>query len=159
MITTDIFINPSLSLLAIVNLLGAAQGVLLTLALLGARDDNKTANRLLAGLTLTISIVVSGTVLLTSYWLLQKSTQQYSADPVVKFGFCRGIEPVNYVTLILERFDHYKQFVVARLGETTLQPTLPSRLPNFVAILRERNVKLWDFGKEIYETNKKPTST
>lgn len=47
-----------------------------------------------------------------SYWLLQKSTQQYSSDPVVKFGFCRGLEPVNYVTLILERFDHYKQFVV-----------------------------------------------
>jgi membrane-bound lytic murein transglycosylase F len=47
-----------------------------------------------------------------SYWLLQKSTQQYSSDPVVKFGFCRGIEPVNYVSLILERFDHYKQFVV-----------------------------------------------
>lgn len=47
-----------------------------------------------------------------SYWLLQKSTQQYSSDPVVKFGFCRGLEPVNYVTNILERFDHYKQFVV-----------------------------------------------
>jgi membrane-bound lytic murein transglycosylase F len=47
-----------------------------------------------------------------SYWLLQKSTQQYSTDPVVKFGFCRGLEPVNYVTLILDRFDHYKQFVV-----------------------------------------------
>ena len=47
-----------------------------------------------------------------SYWLLQKSTQQYSADPVVKFGFCRGIEPVTYVSLILERFDHYRQFVV-----------------------------------------------
>ena len=46
-----------------------------------------------------------------SYWLLQKSTQQYSTDPVVKFGFCRGLEPVNYVTLILERFDHYRQFV------------------------------------------------
>jgi membrane-bound lytic murein transglycosylase F len=46
-----------------------------------------------------------------SYWLLQKSTQQYSADAVVKFGFCRGIEPVTYVSLILERFDHYKQFV------------------------------------------------
>jgi membrane-bound lytic murein transglycosylase F len=46
-----------------------------------------------------------------SYWLLQKSTQQYSTDPVVKFGFCRGLEPVNYVRLILERFDHYKQVV------------------------------------------------
>ena len=48
-----------------------------------------------------------------SYWLLQKSTQQYSSDEVVKFGFCRGLEPVNYVSHILERFDHYKQFVVA----------------------------------------------
>jgi membrane-bound lytic murein transglycosylase F len=47
-----------------------------------------------------------------SYWLLQKSTQQYSSDPVVKFGFCRGLEPVNYVANILERFNHYKQFVV-----------------------------------------------
>lgn len=47
-----------------------------------------------------------------AYWLLQKSTQQYSGDAVVKFGFCRGLEPVNYVTNILERFDHYKQFVV-----------------------------------------------
>ncbi|HYP26738.1 MAG TPA: transporter substrate-binding domain-containing protein [Blastocatellia bacterium] len=46
-----------------------------------------------------------------SYWLLQKSTQQYSTDPVVKFGFCRGLEPVNYVRLILERYDHYRQFV------------------------------------------------
>jgi membrane-bound lytic murein transglycosylase F len=47
-----------------------------------------------------------------SYWLLQKSTQQYSSDEVVKFGFCRGLEPVNYVNNILERYDHYKQFVV-----------------------------------------------
>ncbi|HEV2884691.1 MAG TPA: transporter substrate-binding domain-containing protein [Pyrinomonadaceae bacterium] len=47
-----------------------------------------------------------------SYWLLQKSTQQYSSDAVVRFGFCRGLEPVNYVTNILERFDHYKQFVL-----------------------------------------------
>ena len=47
-----------------------------------------------------------------SYWLLQESTQQYSTDPVVKFGFCRGLEPVNYVSHILERYDRYKQFVV-----------------------------------------------
>jgi membrane-bound lytic murein transglycosylase F len=46
-----------------------------------------------------------------SYWLLQKSTQQYSTDPVVKFGFCRGIEPVNYVGFILDRFDRYRQFI------------------------------------------------
>ncbi|HYJ86959.1 MAG TPA: hypothetical protein VEW46_12930 [Pyrinomonadaceae bacterium] len=44
--------------------------------------------------------------------MLQKSTQQYSSDAVVKFGFCRGLEPVNYVSNILERFNHYQQFVV-----------------------------------------------
>ena len=48
-----------------------------------------------------------------SYWLLQKSTQQYSSDEVVKFGFCRGLEPVNYVDHILRRYDRYKEFVVA----------------------------------------------
>jgi AraC-like DNA-binding protein len=67
--TTDIFITPALNFLAILNLLGAAQGLLLTLALLSAKGANKTANRLLAALTLTISIVVSGAVLLTSNYV------------------------------------------------------------------------------------------
>lgn len=49
-----------------------------------------------------------------SYWLLQKSTQQYSTDEVVKFGFCRGLEPVNYVDHILRRYARYKEFVVAQ---------------------------------------------
>jgi membrane-bound lytic murein transglycosylase F len=49
-----------------------------------------------------------------SYWLLQKSTQKYASDEVVKFGFCRGLEPVNYVDQILRRYGHYKEFVVAR---------------------------------------------
>jgi membrane-bound lytic murein transglycosylase F len=52
-----------------------------------------------------------------SYWLLQKSTQQYSTDEVVKFGFCRGVEPVNYVELILKRYGRYKEFVVARRAQ------------------------------------------
>jgi membrane-bound lytic murein transglycosylase F len=46
-----------------------------------------------------------------AYWLLQESKVQYSSDPVVKYGFCRGIEPVTYVSLILKRFEHYKRFV------------------------------------------------
>ena len=56
-----------------------------------------------------------------SYWLLQKSTQEYSTDPVVKFGFCRGLEPVNYVSHILERYDRYKQFL-ARHRQIDLAP-------------------------------------
>lgn len=58
-----------------------------------------------------------------AYWLLQKSTTQYCTDPVVRFGFCRGLEPVNYVSAILDRFDHYKQFVET----TTAQSRQPTR--------------------------------
>lgn len=46
-----------------------------------------------------------------AYWLLQKSKRQYYTDPVVRYGYCRGLEPVTYVALILERFDHYREFV------------------------------------------------
>jgi AraC-like DNA-binding protein len=66
--TTDITIGPNIGFLAVLNLLGAAQGILLALALL-TTGGNKTANRLLAALTLTISIVVSGAVLLTSNYV------------------------------------------------------------------------------------------
>lgn len=48
-----------------------------------------------------------------AYWLLQKSKVQYSEDPIVKYGFCRGIEPVTYVSSILKRFEHYRRFVRA----------------------------------------------
>jgi membrane-bound lytic murein transglycosylase F len=47
-----------------------------------------------------------------AYWLLQLSKAEYHDDPVVKYGFCRGMEPVAYVAIILERFDHYRQFVI-----------------------------------------------
>jgi AraC-like DNA-binding protein/uncharacterized membrane protein YhaH (DUF805 family) len=66
---TDLYISPSLSPLAILNLLGAGQGVLLTLALLGLRDGKKSANRLLAGLILTSSIIIGGAVLVSSSYL------------------------------------------------------------------------------------------
>jgi membrane-bound lytic murein transglycosylase F len=35
---------------------------------------------------------------------------------MVKYGFSRGIEPVTYVAIILDRFDHYKQFVVDKVA-------------------------------------------
>ena len=47
-----------------------------------------------------------------AYWLLQKSRREVYTDPVVKYGFSRGLEPVTYVALVLERFEHYRQFVV-----------------------------------------------
>jgi AraC-like DNA-binding protein len=67
--STTITIEPALSFLGILNLLGAAQGLLLALALLNSKDGDRTANRLLAALTLTISIIVSGAVLLSSKYV------------------------------------------------------------------------------------------
>lgn len=32
-------------------------------------------------------------------------------DPVVKYGYVRGIEPYNYVNQIFNRYEHYKQFI------------------------------------------------
>jgi peptidoglycan lytic transglycosylase F len=46
-----------------------------------------------------------------AYWMLQLSQKEYYTDPVVRYGYCRGLEPVTYVGLILERYDHYRQFV------------------------------------------------
>lgn len=46
-----------------------------------------------------------------SYWLLQKSKREIYTDPVVYFGFVRGLEPVTYVAYILERYRHYQRFV------------------------------------------------
>jgi membrane-bound lytic murein transglycosylase F len=31
--------------------------------------------------------------------------------PIIKYGYVRGIEPVNYVKEIFERYEHYKQFI------------------------------------------------
>ena len=46
-----------------------------------------------------------------AYWLLQKSKPAVYNDPVVKYGYARGLEPVTYVARILDRYAHYSQFV------------------------------------------------
>ena len=43
--------------------------------------------------------------------LLNKSIPKYYKDPVVKYGYCRGREPVNYVKSILDSYELYRQFV------------------------------------------------
>ncbi len=42
------------------------------------------------------------------FYLLNKSKPEYFNDPVVKFGYCRGQEPYQYVKEIIERYEHYK---------------------------------------------------
>ena len=44
-------------------------------------------------------------------WLLKKSDPQYYTDPVVKYGYARGIETYNYVRQVIDRFEHYKNIV------------------------------------------------
>jgi len=114
---TDINISPALSFLAILNLLGAAQGVLLSLALLGVRSDNKTSNRLLAALTFTISIGVSGAVLLTSDYVfyfphLSRLHQPFSflAPPLLFLYISTLTSPKG--KLETKDFLHFIPFVV-----------------------------------------------
>lgn len=42
-------------------------------------------------------------------FLKLKSNPKYFNDPVVKHGYCRGAEPVNYVRDILELYGHYSK--------------------------------------------------
>lgn len=55
--------EPSLDLTAILTLLGGAQGILLALALLGLKQSNRTATRILAAFMIISSISIGGSVL------------------------------------------------------------------------------------------------
>jgi membrane-bound lytic murein transglycosylase F len=44
-------------------------------------------------------------------WLLKKSDPVYYADPVVKFGYARGIETYAFVKQIMERYADYKNIL------------------------------------------------
>jgi membrane-bound lytic murein transglycosylase F len=46
-----------------------------------------------------------------AYFLLKKTDPSYYNDPVVKFGYCRGNEPVNFVAEILQRYSEYKLII------------------------------------------------
>jgi membrane-bound lytic murein transglycosylase F len=46
-------------------------------------------------------------------WLLKKSEPAYYNDTVVKNGYFRGTESVNFVSEILDRYEHYKNMIPA----------------------------------------------
>ena len=62
--------TPSLDLTAILVLLGAGQGILLALALVGLRHQNRAAIRLLAAFFAAGALTISGSVLVSSRYLL-----------------------------------------------------------------------------------------
>jgi len=55
-----------------------------------------------------------------AYFLLQKTNPKFYTDPVVKFGYCRGEQPCNYVKEILSRYDHYKDFIEPEREQTSV---------------------------------------
>lgn len=51
-------------------------------------------------------------------YLLKKSKPKYYNDPVVRNGYARGIETVNYVERIFEIYDHYKSLIRSQLTKS-----------------------------------------
>ena len=45
------------------------------------------------------------------FYLLNKSAAKYYKDPVVKWGYCRGAEPYNYVNKVLNTYGHYLNII------------------------------------------------
>jgi membrane-bound lytic murein transglycosylase F len=45
------------------------------------------------------------------YYLLNKSASKFYKDPVVRWGYCRGEEPYNYVNRVLETYRHYRNII------------------------------------------------
>ena len=41
------------------------------------------------------------------YYLLNKSTEKYYKDPVVRWGYARGEEAYNYVNKVIHNYEHY----------------------------------------------------
>ncbi|MEM6641442.1 MAG: transporter substrate-binding domain-containing protein [Bacteroidota bacterium] len=44
-------------------------------------------------------------------YLLKKSYKKYYNDPVVEYGYCRGTEPVQYVSFILDIYANYQELL------------------------------------------------
>src|SRR4051794_38723672 len=73
--------KPSLNILAILNLLGAAQGVFLSVVLLSVKGGHKVANRILAGLVFAIAVIVAGGVVRTVHYDLVSPHLSRIHDP------------------------------------------------------------------------------
>jgi membrane-bound lytic murein transglycosylase F len=65
-------------------------------------------------------------------WLLKKSNPVYYNDEVVKNGYFRGTESVNYVSEVLDRYDHYRNLIT---GENVNRLTM-----NMGQVGRDRDI-------------------
>lgn len=44
-------------------------------------------------------------------YLLKKTSPEFYRDPVVKYGYCRGTETIEYVNQVLDRYNHYRNII------------------------------------------------
>ena len=73
--------NSVVKVLAVLNLLGAAQGILLAAALLTIKRGNRTANRLLAAFIFVMAVLVSGALVFTTRHVLAYPHLSYLHHP------------------------------------------------------------------------------
>lgn len=76
----------SLSLLAVLNLLGSAQALLLALALLSVRREGGAARRVLAALVVVMAVIIFGAVLRTTHYEFVFPHLSRAHDPFVYLG-------------------------------------------------------------------------
>ncbi|MBC7931256.1 MAG: AraC family transcriptional regulator [Rubrivivax sp.] len=171
--------TPYLNLLAVLNLLGAAQGLLLALALVSVKRGNRFANHILAALIITISIFVTGAVLRTTGYVFTFPHMAWAHDP---FPFLAGPLLFLYLRVLtsdkrsLARRDalhfvpaaacalylmpYYFQSAEAKLAALQIEYTQPTMgqwyyvrsaavVAHFLAYLVVVMVMLWRFTRRV----------
>lgn len=61
------------------------------------------------------------------FYLLKKSEPTFFRDPVVKAGYCKCEEPVNYIRDVLARYDEYKVHIRDSVDELPDQTVVTAR--------------------------------
>jgi AraC-like DNA-binding protein len=112
---------PYLNLLAVLNLLGAAQGFLLALALFASGRGGRVQSRLLAALTLAVSVFVCGAVLRTTGYVFYLPHLAWAHDPFpfacgpLLFLYLRELTSVGKPRLSWRAWAHFIPFAVCAL--------------------------------------------
>jgi len=53
-----------------------------------------------------------------AYFLLNKSIPRFYNDPIVKCGYCRGVESINFVSIVLDHYTHYQNIIPSGKGSS-----------------------------------------
>ena len=112
---------PYLNLLAVLNLLGAAQGFMLALALVASGRGGREQSRLLAALTLAVSVFVCGAVLRTTGYVFYAPHLAWVHDPFpfacgpLLFLYLRGLTSEGHARLARRDWAHFIPFALCAL--------------------------------------------